>query len=102
MWSIWSVSRHEARERHRQTGRGEREEHVIDVVRAREHRIALVAEEVPERDLIDEAQNLHDDDAHGQDRGAVQIVLALMFRHAFPPRKELQIIIIYAKQRKSK
>ena len=76
---------HKARERDRQARRRQREENIIDVVCACEHGIALVAEDIPERYLVNEAQKLHDDDADCQDRGAVQIVLALLFCHAFPP-----------------
>ena len=77
--------RHHARERHGQTGRREREEDVVDAVSAQEHRIALVAENVAEGYLVDGAQHLHDDHAHGEDRRAVHVVLLSALCHVFPP-----------------
>ena len=77
--------RHQARERHGQTGRREREEDIVDAVGAHEHGIALVAEDVPQGDLVEEAQHLHDDHAHGEDRRAVHVVLLPALCHVFPP-----------------
>ena len=94
--------RHKARERHGQARCGQGEEDVIDAVGAHEHGIALVPEDIPERDLVEEAEQLHDDHAHGENGGAVQVVLALVFCHDFPPGNGLQTLIIYAKRGKSK
>ncbi len=62
-------------ERHGQTRGGQREKHVIDIVGHHEVRVTLVAEDVPERDLVDRAEDLRDDHAHSEDGGAVQVVL---------------------------
>ena len=68
--------RDKARQRHRQTGGRQREKDVVYIVGAEEHGISLVAENIAERDLIDEAQQLHDDDADSEDGGAMHIVLS--------------------------
>ena len=54
----------------------------IDTVGAGEHGIAFVAQYVAERYFIDEAQQLHYDNADGEYRGAVYEILLLC--HAVP------------------
>ena len=67
--------RHQARQSHGQTRGGQGEENVIDAVGTHKHGIALVPENVAQRNLVEEAQDFHDDHAHGQNGRAVQIVL---------------------------
>ena len=64
---------------------------------------AVVTQDIAQGDLVEEAQDLHDDDAGGQDRRAVKIVLALLFAavlghmfchvlcHSFLREKDLQL-----------
>ena len=61
--------------------RRERQKYVIDVVGRVEERVSVVDEDIPDGHLVQEAQDLHDDHARGEDRRAVQIVLALTLRH---------------------
>ena len=67
--------RHQARERNGKTRRRKREKDVVDAVRAHKHRVALVAENVAEGNLVYGAEHLHDDHADSEDRRTVHIVL---------------------------
>ena len=71
--------RYKAGQRHGQTRGGEGEEDVVDAVGTHEHGVALVPEDVAQGDLVEEAEDLHDDDADGQDGRAVHIVLSFGF-----------------------
>ena len=58
-----------------QSGRGEREENVIDVISRKEDSVTVVPENIPKRDLIDRAEQLHDHNTDGKNRRAVHEVL---------------------------
>ena len=68
-----------ARERHGQTRGGQREEHAVYVVGDQEVRVALIAEDVAQRYLVDSTEYLHYNDAGGQYCRAVEIVLLFGF-----------------------
>ena len=74
--------RDEPRERDRQPRRGQREEDAVDVVGHEEVRVALVAEDVAEGYLVDGAEYLHNHDAEGEYRRAVEVILLSGFAQA--------------------
>jgi hypothetical protein len=47
-------------------------------------------EKIAQGDLVEEAQDLHDDDAGRQDRRAMQIVLPFLLSHTPPPKITVQ------------
>ena len=79
--------RHQAGQGHGETRGGQGEEDEIDAVGPHEHGVALVTQDIAQGDLVEEAQDLHNDDAGSEDRRAVEIVLALLLsvllRHMF-------------------
>ena len=68
-----------AGEGHGQARRCDGQEHAVYVVGHEEVRIALVAEYIPQRHLVDEAEDLHNHDAGSEDGRAVQVVLLFGF-----------------------
>ena len=64
-----------AAERHGKSRGGDREQHVIDRVGGEEIAVARVAQNVLQRDLVDRAEDLHNDHTGGKDRRAVEKVL---------------------------
>ena len=76
-----------ARERHGQARRGDGEEHAVDIVGHEEVRVALVAEDVPQRYLVDSAEYLHYNNARGQYSRAVQIVLLFGLSQGYTPNQ---------------
>ena len=74
--------RDEPRERDGQPRRGQREEDAVDIVGHEEVRVALVAEDVAEGYLVDGAEYLHNHDAEGEYRRAVEVILLSGFAQA--------------------
>ena len=60
---------------HGQTGGGDSEQNIINRVGGIEVSIPRVPQHVGERDLVNGAQNLHDNDTGGEDRRSIHIVL---------------------------
>ena len=69
------------RQSYRQARGRQREEDVIDAVGAHEHGVTLVPEDIAQGDLVEEAEDLHDDHADRQDRRTVHVVLTFGFSH---------------------
>ena len=82
--------RHKAGQSHRQAGGCQGEKHIIDIVGAGEHGEALVTEDVPQGNLIYEAEDFHYHNAYSKYGGAVHIILSLYFCHCSPPAESDQ------------
>ena len=65
----------------RQTGGGDGQQHVIDIVGNVEIRLPLAADDVAEGNLIDSTDDLHDGDSRRQNGGTAQKGLLFLIRH---------------------
>ena len=63
---------------HGEAGGRQGKEDVVDVVGRKKNPVAVVAEDVPQRDLVDGPENLHDDHADRQDGGPVHEILLFL------------------------
>ena len=65
----------------RQSRGGDGQKQVVDVVGDREMGLALVADDVPQRDLVNGADDLHNGHSGSQNRRAAQERLLFLFGH---------------------
>ena len=71
---------------HRQSGGGDHQQHVVDVVGGIEVTEALLADDGVQGNLVQRAQNLYNGGGHGQQGGTLEkILLFLGFGHTLPP-----------------
>ena len=80
---------HEPRQRQRQTRRRHGQQHAVDIVGRLKRAHALFAEQVPQRNFIDRADELCDGDGPGQNGRAAEKAAPFSSGHRYPPFKFL-------------